>query len=36
MAASAPVQEFQETRPNFLRVDQLLLLSTLGMAAASV
>jgi rod shape determining protein RodA len=36
MAASVPVQEFQETRPSFLRVDLLLLLATLGIAAASV
>jgi rod shape determining protein RodA len=36
MAASAPVQEFHETRPRILRVDPLLLLATLGLVLASV
>jgi rod shape determining protein RodA len=36
MAASAPVQEFQETRPSFLRFDPLLLLATLAVAGASI
>src|SRR3954463_1239970 len=36
MATTAPVQEFQEMRPRFLRFDPLLLLATLGIAAASI
>jgi rod shape determining protein RodA len=36
MAAAAPVQEFHETRPRFLRFDPLLLLATLGLIVASV
>jgi rod shape determining protein RodA len=36
MASAAPVQEFRETRPSFLRFDPLLLLATLGLAVASV
>jgi rod shape determining protein RodA len=34
--ASAPVQEFRETRPHILRFDPLLLLATLGLIGASV
>jgi rod shape determining protein RodA len=36
MAAAAPVREFRETRPRFLRFDPLLLLATLGLVVASV